>query len=168
MQMRFCPRCGMALTLREVGDEGAQPFCAACSRFFFDNAVPCVLAAIVSERGEVLLLRQKHIADRPTLCSGYVKKGDTLEETVRREVLEETGQRVESCRYVGSWYFAPKGLIMAGFLARVHAAPFGDSREVDGLFWAEISEAQRSVARENNLSGTLLDACAARLQAGQP
>lgn len=163
MEMHFCPQCGQPLVLREVGDEGKQPFCAACSRFYFDNAVPCVLTAIVNERSQVLLLQQRHITDAPTLCSGYVKKGDTLEDTVRREVLEETGQQVEACRYVGSWYYPPKGLIMAGFLARVTAREFAVSREVDGLFWADIAEAQCIVARENNLSGTVLDACAALL-----
>lgn len=163
MTIRFCPQCGSSLILREVGDEGHQAFCASCSRFYFDNAVPCVLTAIVNERGQVLLLRQRHISHAPTLCSGYVKKGDTLEETVRREVLEETGQQVDTCRYVGSWYYPPKGLIMAGFLARVTAREFAASREVNGLFWADMAEAQRIIARENNLSGAVLDACAALL-----
>ena len=165
MTFRFCPQCGHPVTLRPVGDEGPQPFCAACTRFYFDNAVPCVLTAIVNELGQVLLLQQRHITDAPTLCSGYVKKGDTLEETVRREVLEETGQHAEACRYVGSWYYAPKGLIMAGFLARVTAREFAASHEVDGLFWADMAEAQRIIARENNLSGAVLDACAALLNA---
>ncbi|MBQ2954618.1 MAG: NUDIX domain-containing protein [Clostridia bacterium] len=163
MAFRFCPQCGHPLTLRPVGDEGEQPFCADCRRFFFDNAVPCVLVAIVNERDEVLLLRQAYITDAPTLCSGYVKNGDTLEDAVRREVLEETGQQVERCRYVGSWYYAPKGLIMAGFLARVTACPFASSAEVDSLFWEDMTRAQHIIARENNLSGTLLDACVSLL-----
>lgn len=163
MQLKYCPECSRPLILRSVGDEGLQPFCADCARFFFDNAVPCVLTAIVNEHGEVLLLRQKHIHNAPTLCSGYVKKGDTLEETVVREVLEETGQQVVSCHYAGSWYYPPKGLIMAGFLARVIARDFTHSTEVDGLFWADVPQAQRIIARENNLSGTVLDAIAAML-----
>lgn len=167
MQPRFCPQCGRPLTLRPVGDEGRQPFCIPCSRYWFDNAVPCVLTAIINERNEVLLLQQRHITDCPTLCSGYVRKGDTLEETVAREVLEETGQRVESCRYVGSWYYAPKGLIMAGFLVRVTAGEFARSAEVDGLFWADVTDAQRIIARESNLSGALLDACIPLLAEGQ-
>ena len=168
MTFRFCPQCGRPLTLRPVGDEGEQPFCAECCRWYFDNAVPCVLTAIVNEQGQVLLLHQKHITHAPTLCSGYVKKGDTLEATVRREVLEETGQQVNSCQYVGSWYYPPKGLIMAGFLARVTAREFAASREVDGLFWADMAEARRIVARENNLSGAVLDVYAAMLNGVQP
>lgn len=164
MTFHFCPQCAQPLSRRSVGDEGMQPFCAACTRYFFDNAVPCVLTAIVNEQGQVLLLRQKHISDQPTLCSGYVKKGDTLEETVRREVLEETGQQVERCLYIGSWYYPPKGLIMAGFIARVTARKFAESNEVDGLFWAELTHAQRIIARENNLSGVVLDAAIARMK----
>ena len=163
MRIKFCPQCGLPLILRSVGDEGLQPFCSECTRFYFDNAVPCVLTAIVNEQGKVLLLRQKHIHEAPTLCSGYVKKGDTLEETVVREVLEETGQQVMSCQYAGSWYYPPKGLIMTGFLVRVIARDFVRSAEVDGLFWADVPHAQRIIARENNLSGTVLDAVAAML-----
>lgn len=167
MQPKYCPQCGRPLILQAVGDEGLQPFCPDCARFYFDNPVPCVLTAIVNERDEVLLLRQKHIHDAPTLCSGYLKKGDTLEETVVREVLEKTGQHVVSCQYAGSWYYPPKRLIMAGFLARVIACDFARSTEVDGLFWTGIPQAQRIIARENNLSGTLLDACAEMLHTTQ-
>ena len=56
---------------------------------------------------------------------------------------------------------------MAGFLARVTAREFAASREVDGLFWADVAHAQHIIARENNLSGTLLDACAHLLAEGQ-
>lgn len=56
-----------------------------------------MLVAIINENNQVLLLKQNYISTKNyTLCSGYLKKGDTLEETVAREVLEETEQRVLS------------------------------------------------------------------------
>lgn len=75
---------------------------------------------IINEKTQVLLLKQNYITtDKWTLCSGYLKKGDTLEETVAREVLEETGHTIVDCRYVMSYYFKPKNLIMTGYIARV-------------------------------------------------
>ena len=113
MNINFCTQCGKPLTYKVIGDEGNQKYCECCNKFYFDNPASCVLVAIINENNQVLLLKQNYISTKNyTLCSGYLKKGDTLEETVAREVLEETGQRVISCKYVQSYYFAPKNLIM--------------------------------------------------------
>lgn len=165
MEINYCAQCGRELTLREIGDEGEQKYCPACGRFYFDNPACCVLTAIINERRQVLLLRQNYISrENYVLCSGYLKKGDTLEQTVRREVLEETGQEVLSCEYLGSYYFEPRNVILAGFIARVKAGPFGSSAEVDGLRWAELDEAVSMVERRNNFSGIHLDRCIEKLK----
>ena len=124
-----------------------------------------MLVAIINENNQVLLLKQNYISTKNyTLCSGYLKKGDTLEETVAREVLEETEQRVLSCEYVQSYYFAPKNLIMTGFIAYVKASEFGSSNEFDGLVWVDLDKAVTMVEREKNYSGVHLDKCIQRLR----
>lgn len=103
MDYNFCTQCGKPLTYKLIGDEGEQKYCSDCNKFYFDNPASCVLVAIINENNQVLLLKQNYITTKNyTLCSGYLKKGDTLEETVAREVYEETGQRVISCEYVQS------------------------------------------------------------------
>lgn len=164
MELNYCTQCGGELSPKPVGDEGEQKFCPHCNKFYFDDPACCILAAIIDENDRVLLLKQSYItADNYTLCSGYLKKGDSLEETVVREVYEETGQRVISCEYVDSYYFLPKNLIMAGFIAYVRASAFGSSNEVDGLLWSELDKAVGMVERENNFSGIHLDNCIKRL-----
>lgn len=158
MELNYCVQCGKRLTMKSVGDEGEQKYCADCKKYFFDNPVGCVLVAIINEHKQVLLLRQEYISkSKWTLCSGYVKKGDTLEETVIREVYEETGQRVINCKYVRSYYFEPKNIIMSGFIAYVKEDVFGVSGEVDDLKWFELNRAKTLVERENNYSGVHLD-----------
>lgn len=164
MRINYCIQCGKALVNKLVGDEGEQRYCPECNKFYFDNPVCCVLAAIINERGEVLLLKQNYISEKYVLCSGYMKKGDTPEAAVAREALEETGQRVLSCDYVGGYYFEPKNLIMLGFVAYVRAAPFGSSNEVDGLAWVDLDSAAGMVERVGNLSGTHLDNCIAYIK----
>ena len=160
MDINFCTQCGKPLTYKVIGDEGKQKYCECCNKFYFDNPASCVLVAIINENNQVLLLKQNYISTKNyTLCSGYLKKGDTLEETVAREVLEETGQRVISCEYVQSYYFALKNLIMSGFIAYVKASEFGSSNEVDGLMWVDLDKAVTMVERENNYSGVHLDRC---------
>ena len=165
MDINFCIQCGRQLTYKSIGDEGEQKYCECCNKFYFDNPASCVLVAIINENNQVLLLKQNYISTKNyTLCSGYLKKGDTLEETVAREVLEETGQRVISCEYVQSYYFVPKNLIMTGFIAYVKASEFGSSSEVDGLMWVNLDKAVTMVERENNYSGVHLDRCVNHLQ----
>lgn len=157
---QFCIECGKPLIYKTVGDEGEQRYCPRCAKFYFDNPACCVLAAIVNENNKVLLLKQNYISgEKYTLCSGYVKKGETLEEAVTREVTEETGCMVTKCEYTGSYYYPPKGLIMPGFIAYVDEKlrlPFF-SKEVDGLLWVDLDKAADMVLRINNLSGVHLD-----------
>lgn len=160
MELNFCTQCGKPLTYKSIGDEGEQKYCSNCNKYYFDNPASCVLVAIINENNQVLLLKQNYISTKNyTLCSGYLKRGDTLEETVVREVLEETGQQVISCEYVHSYYFAPKNLIMAGFIAYVKTREFGSSNEVDDLMWVDLNKAVTMVERENNYSGVHLDLC---------
>lgn len=160
MQLNYCTQCGKPLTYKAIGDEGIQKYCVDCNKFYFDNPASCVLTAIINEKNEVLLLKQNYISQKHyTLCSGYLKKGDTLEETVVREVLEETGQQVLSCEYVQSYYFKPKNLIMTGFIAYVKTSDFSSSNEVDDLLWMDLKKAATMVERENNYSGVHLNRC---------
>ena len=160
MYLNYCIECGKPLTFKSIGDEGEQKHCSACNKFYFDNPASCVLVAIVNEKAQVLLLKQNYISTKNyTLCSGYLKKGETLEETVAREVLEETGQWVLSCEYVQSYYFAPKNLIMTGFIAYVKESEFGFSNEVDGLMWMDLNKAVDMVESKNNFSREHLVNC---------
>lgn len=159
-EMKFCARCGRPLAYKSVGDEGRQRYCPCCDKFYFDDPACCVLAAIINENNQVLLLKQNYISEEKyTLCSGYVKKGETLEETIEREVMEETGCTVSKCEYVDSYYYPQKGLIMPGFIVRVeekYRLPF-KSMEVDGTLWADLDKAADMILRVNNLSGVHLD-----------
>ena len=170
MELNFCIYCGNHLEYKEIGDEGKQKYCKHCNKFFFDNPAGCVLVTIVNENNQVLLLKQNYISTKNyTLCSGYLKKGDTLEDTVVREVSEETGQQVISCEYVQSYYFEPKNLILTGFIAYVRTSEFAVSNEVDDLIWVDLEKAPCMVERENNFSGVHLDKCIERLnQSNQP
>ena len=82
------------------------------------------------------------------LCSGYVRKGETLEETVIREVFEETGQVVNTCEYICSYYFESKNLRMFGFIAYVNASKFSVTNEVDALRWSEVEDAVQLIEQD--------------------
>lgn len=165
MLFNYCTQCGKKLINRTIGDEGMQKYCPECNKFYFDNPANAVLVSIVNEKNQILLLHQKYVSENKwVLCSGYVKKGETLEETVIREVLEETGQVVNSCEYICSYYFELKNLIMSGFIAHVNASEFSVSNEVDDLRWCEVENAIQLIERDNNYSGIHLDNCLIKLR----
>ncbi|MBE6059419.1 MAG: NUDIX domain-containing protein [Clostridium sulfidigenes] len=158
MKFIYCPICGKELDEKSIGDEGLVRYCVDCDKPFFDGPASCVEVLVINENNQILLLKQNYISKTHWgVVSGYVSNGETLEETVIREVLEETGQQVEKMQYVESYYFKPNELIMTGFIAFVKAKPFNNSNEVDDIMWCEIDEVNKYIARVNNIFGIHFD-----------
>ena len=102
---------------------------------------PAVIVA-VSDGERLLLGRQASWpARRYSVIAGFVEPGETLEQTVVREVFEETRVRVRSCRYLGAQPWPFPGALMLGFVA--DAEP--DAPQVDG----ELEDARWFTVRGN-------------------
>lgn len=142
MELKYCQQCGKKLSLKGIGDEGLVPFCENCDQPFFLSDKPCIIVVVVNEENEVILIRQNHLSKTHwVLVAGYIKANETAEETVIREVLEETGQKVESQKFLLSFNHAQKGLLMLGFVAFVKKNDFSISNEVDAIGWFSIEKA---------------------------
>ncbi|MTK54285.1 NAD(+) diphosphatase [Paludibacter sp.] len=111
---RFCGKCGTKTVHKS--DERAM-MCPACHTLFFPKISPAIIVAITS--GDKILLA--HNANfKPgwfSLIAGYADVGETLEETVRREVKEEVGLDVKNIRYYTSQPWPLSGSVMVGFTA---------------------------------------------------
>ncbi len=97
----FCPICGTSLTLRHDG-QSHRPSCEACARFYYSNPVPAACCFVAE--GSRLLYAQRAVEPcrgQWSLPGGFVELGETSEEAVRREMLEETGLVVREVRLVG-------------------------------------------------------------------
>ena len=159
MLFKYCAECGHKVEDIRLGDDDCK-ICPSCKRIYGRNPLPVVEVLVVNELNEVLLLKQNYISETKwTVVSGYMVEGETIEEADYREVKEETGQIVDKCQYVSSYYFEPKQLIMIGFIAYVKKSQFTDSDEVDDLRWYKIDEVEDVIARENNCSGMHFDKC---------
>ncbi len=129
---RFCKQCGMEMK-NKAGQQARE--CPNCGYLSFPRISPAVIVLV--ERGEkCLLARSLRFQDGfYSVLAGFAEPGETLEETVEREVREETGIAVQDIRYFGSqpWPF-PDSLMIA-FTARYA----GGEIRVDGT---EILDAQ--------------------------
>ncbi len=159
MIFKYCAECGHKLEDIRCGDDNCK-MCPSCKKIYGSSPFPVVEVLVVNELGEILLLKQNYISESKwTVVSGYMIDGETIEEAVRREVKEETGQEVINCRYVSSYYFESKQLIMIGFIAYVKKSEFTRSDEVDDIRWYSIDEVSDVIAYENNCSGIHFENC---------
>ncbi len=113
---RFCGRCGSALAPK--GDLRALT-CASCGNMVFPKIAPVVIVALVSD-GRLLTIR--YAGPRGThraLVAGFVEIGETAEQAVEREILEETGLHAKNIRYVCSQPWGFNQELILGYTAEL-------------------------------------------------
>jgi NAD+ diphosphatase len=117
---RHCGACGGELGYQRGG---WQAHCADCGTDHYPRTDPAVIVAVTD--GERLLLGRQASwpPQRYSTLAGFVEPGESLEQTVAREVLEESGVRVRAgtVRYLASQPWPFPGSLMLGFVA--HAEP---------------------------------------------
>ncbi len=157
MRFTYCPHCGSRLVKKEIGDEGKIPYCERCRVPLWDMFTTSVIAAVVNEDREVALLRQDYVSRTTYVCvAGIMKLGESAEDAVRREVLEEIGQQVESLAFIRSYPYEKKEMLMLGYKAVVKKQALTLSREVDAAEWVPYEDAL-SRLREGSIAWQLVD-----------
>ena len=151
MRYTFCPDCGARLTARPIGDEGLVPFCETCQRPWFDCFSTCIIAAVMNERGDILLQRETRRPDREVLVAGYIKPGESAEDAARREIAEETGLTATSLRYVASHPHMDGNMLMLGYAAQAEGDVHVSPSEVLSARWATPEEAVQAL-REGSIA----------------
>ena len=98
-------------------------FCPKCGHTYYPRNSPVVIIAIVD--GDRILLTRYNRGGyrRHSLVAGFVEIGETLEDAVRREVMEEVGLRVKNIRYCESQPWPFSSSLIAGFFADVDGDP---------------------------------------------
>lgn len=156
MKFTFCPHCGAKLVRREIGDEGLIPYCEHCSVPLWDIVTPSIITAVVNECREVALIRQDYVNTTNSICiAGVMQLGESAEEAVVREVKEEIGQDVEQVRYIRSWPYPSKEMLMLGFQSTVRKKELRLSSEVNAAEWVPYAEAL-SRMREGSVAWQLV------------
>lgn len=111
---QFCGVCGAPMRLHT----DISKRCTNCGKEVWPQLATAIIVLIHKGPDEVLLVHAKNFrGDFYGCVAGFVETGETLEEAVRREVMEETGLTIENIRYFSSqpWPY-PCGL-MVGFHA---------------------------------------------------
>lgn len=142
MRFTYCPYCGTKLEKREIGDEGIIPYCENCKIPLWDMFTTSIICAAVNQYNEIVLLQQDYVSKTNHVCiAGIMKIGESAEETVVREVKEETGLDVGELQFIRTFPYKKKDLLMIGYFARVKKADFVLSSEVDAAEWVPLKDA---------------------------
>ncbi len=129
---RFCGRCGAPMADSET--ERAR-VCPACGLTLYPKICPAVIVA-VTDGDRLLLTKYRGRAfKRYALVAGFAEIGESIEDTVRREVFEETGLRVKQLRFYKSqpWVFTDS--LLFGFFCEL------DGSDRITIQQSELSEA---------------------------
>lgn len=113
---RFCGRCGGRT---EDSMKERARVCPSCGQIEYPKICPAVIVAVTN--GDKLLMSRYRSRSYGgyALIAGFVEIGETFEETVRREVMEEVGLRVKNVRYFKSQPWAFTDTEMIGFFAEL-------------------------------------------------
>ena len=133
--VNYCLHCGTALATREV--EGhPRPVCAACGWVYYADPKVAV-AVLVGREGRILLNRRaiQPGLGRWSFPSGYVNRGEVLEEAARREVWEETMLEVEIGELFGVYSESGNPVVLVVYTARASIGEAAAGPEVSEVGW---------------------------------
>ena len=134
-QHRFCGRCRAEL---QDSESDSAVFCPVCGARYFPQLAPAVLVAVTGNEGrEILLAHNRNFEGNVhSLIAGFVESGETVEQAVAREVMEETSIRIKNIRYLRSqpWPF-PNSLMLAFRAEYLSGTAAPDGAELDSLGW---------------------------------
>lgn len=134
----YCNVCGTALTVRLQAEDGLQGWCPACEEWRYPPFSTAVSVIVYHPDGNHILTIDQY-GKRGILVAGYVYQGDGLEETVVREVREETGLAVADVTFNASRYFEPSNTLMCNFFCRAMSAEGHlNPGEVDAARWITV------------------------------
>jgi len=159
---QFCGRCGTRT--REKTNERAKE-CPACGYVVYPRMSPAMMVLVTRGRDVLLARANRFPTAMYSALAGFVEAGESIEDCVHREVLEEVGVQVNNLRYFASqsWPF-PHSLMIA------YTAEYagGDMRPCDD----EIADAQwfphdalPQMPPSISISRRLIEATVARLAA---
>jgi NAD+ diphosphatase len=152
---QYCGQCGTHTVYHKV-DRATE--CPNCGLVNYPRIAPAVIVAV--ERGdELLLARNSNFpAAFYSILAGFVEAGESLEETVRREIREEVSIEVKDITYFGSQSWPFPNSLMIGFTAKYASGEICvDQNEVADASWFRYDNLPRIPPRLS-ISRQLIDA----------
>ena len=146
----FCAQCGGETI---AADAGYKRICLQCQAEHFPRTDPVVIMLAI-DGDRCLLGRQAGWpATMYSALAGFIEPGETLEEAVAREMVEEAGIRVSEVRYMGCQPWPFPASLMIGCVATAETTEIiNDAQELEDARWISREEARAALAGTGEIS----------------
>ncbi len=149
----YCPVCGTGLMVARI--EGRErPRCSECDFVFYSNPASAAAGVVLDADRRVLLIRRRvppHMGDW-ALPAGYQEIDEDPRETVRREILEETGLTIEVLRLFDVVYMPedqrkPANVIV--YLCRAVSGELCAGSDASEVGWFALDDLPENIGFQN-------------------
>lgn len=135
---QFCGVCGTPNNLDEK--EGCK-VCPECGEKSFPFLFPAVIVSIIKDDKILLAHNASFPGKMHSVIAGFVDLGETLEESVVREIREEVGVEIKNLKYVSSQNWGFSSSLMVGFTAEYSSGEIKvDGVEIDRASWFSVDD----------------------------
>ncbi len=142
---RFCTRCGSALEIIEGGN-AQQCSNESCAHIEYPRINPAVIMR-VTKGNKILLARQESWPEhRYSVLAGFVEVGETLEQAVEREVMEEVNIPVTNINYHSSQPWPFPNSMMLGYTAEASSEDIDlEQDDIEDALWLTVEEMKAKI-----------------------
>ncbi|MBM6552172.1 NAD(+) diphosphatase [Marinomonas ostreistagni] len=151
---QFCGRCGHPLTTKHHKEHAK--LCGNCNLRHYPRISPCIIVSV--RKGNQLLLARSFVMEegRYSNIAGFVEAGETLEQAVQREVMEEVGIEIHNIQYIGSQPWSFPHQLMVGFYAEYRSGElFPAPDEIAEAGWWDYNDLP-NIPNPTSISGQLI------------
>jgi len=144
---RFCANCGAPTTAHCAGWKRE---CASCKAEHFPRTDPVAIMLTIDGDRCLLGRQSRFVANTWSCLAGFIEPGETIEDAVRREVLEEAGVVCGKVKYLSSqpWPF-PMSLMIGCHAQAMTTEITVDTTELEDVRWFTRREAAQMLARQH-------------------
>lgn len=151
---QYCGRCG-APTRQALSDRARV--CTRCALRFYPRISPCIICLVHKDDACLLARSARHPPGLYSTLAGFIEPGESVEQALRREIIEEVGIGVKNIRYFGSQPWPFPGQLMLGFTAEHDTGDIRpDGHEILEANWYSADN-MPLVPPESTLSGQLIE-----------
>ena len=153
---RFCGVCGSKMYHKDSFDERSM-ICHRCSSPTWPRTSPAILVAVT--KGDEILLVNAHNypKDIYSVVAGFVDYGETFEDSVKREVLEEVGIRIKNIEYFGSKPWPFPNSMMVAYKAEYESGDIHiDESEIRSAGWYSRDNMPKLFENKNSIACDLI------------
>ncbi len=135
---RFCGQCGKPTI--EMSGERAK-LCKGCGLTNYPRLSPSIIVSVIRDERILLARSDRFPEGMYSVLAGFVEPGESLEECVQREIVEEVGIEVENIQYFGSQNWPFPHSLMIGFTADYLRGEISvDNDEIVDADWFSVQE----------------------------